>query len=412
MRILEFAAPHPPMGESEHRSVEPTNSRPFPSESNLTYARPHQSRTAITHITVKDFRCFGYLQLTFDGRPVVLTGANGAGKTNFLEAVSMLGPGRGIRGARLDCLDRHGTHDSQGWAITAHVNTSHGACEISTWRKDERREIMIDGQNAKSQAVLSENLNVLWLVPSMDRLFVDRASARRRFLDRLVLGIDAQHARRLSAYERAMRDRARLLRSGVDRADRTWLSVLESTMAGQGIAVAAARRTTVSKLLRILKSDPGPFPAAEISLSGRIAAWLDDMPAVDAEARLADSLAESRWRDAETGGASEGPHRDDFSVCKDGLPAEDCSTGEQKSLLISVFLAGARLLLNESGRHPILLLDDAGAHLDSDHRTALFEAMTRLGGQTWLSGTDRAHFSHFGDWAQFFEFNRGNVRRG
>ena len=400
------------MGDLENRSVDSPISRPYPSKPNLAFANPHRSCVAISRMTLKDFRGFSDLRLTFDARPVVLTGANGAGKTNLLEAVSMLGPGRGIRGARLDCLDRHGTHDSQGWALTAYVNTPRGACEISTWRRDERRKITIDGQSAKSQAALAENLNILWLVPSMDRLFVDRASARRRFLDRLVLGIDAQHARRLSAYERAMRDRARLLRSGADRADRTWLAVLESTMAGQGIAVAAARRTTVSKLLRILASDPGPFPVAEVSLNGRISTWLDDMPAVDAETRFAESLAESRWRDAETGGASEGPHRDDLSVRKDGLRAEDCSTGEQKSLIISVFLAGARLLLSESGQHPILLLDDAGAHLDRDHRAALFEALTRFGGQTWLSGTDRVHFTHFGDWAQFLDIQRGSVRRG
>ena len=382
------------------------------SDSEPTGYRFDPSCVSVTRLVLNDFRNFPNVELSLDSRPVVLTGANGAGKTNLLEALSMLAPGRGLRGARLQDLDRNDTIRAMGWALSARLSSPFGPCEIRVRRQEQRRDVTIDDQGVKSQSALAENLSVLWLVPSMDRLFADRASARRRFLDRIVFGIDARHAQRLSAYERALRERAQLLRSGASRADRTWLAALERNMGEQGIAVAAARRATVSRLRRILEIDSGPFPTADVVLSGQVCDWLDEMPAVDAEARLAASLAETRVRDGESGGASIGPHRDDLIVCKGSLPAVHCSTGEQKSLVISVFLAGARLLSSESSRQPIILLDDAGAHLDSDHRAALFDALTEFGGQAWLTGTDRTQFDGFGCNAQFFTVSRGIIDRG
>ncbi len=367
---------------------------------------------SVFRLSLKDFRGFARLDLSLDPRPVVLSGPNGAGKTNLLEALSLLGPGRGLRGARLRELDRHGT---SGWTISAIVDTPTGPCEITTHRSGnglrERREINLDGNPVRGQAALAEVINVLWLVPSMDRLFCDRAAARRRFLDRLVYGLDPHHARRLAEYEQALRGRARLLRSGFR--DLTWLAALERTMAEKGIAVAASRRATVTRLRRTLAADSGPFPSAGVSLTGQVDDWLDEVPAVDAEARLEECLAASRNRDAETGGAAQGAHKSDLTVrhlAKD-LPAESCSTGEQKVLLIAVFLAGARLLADQRGAHPLLLLDDPAAHLDRYHRDALFEAIAGLGGQAWLTGTDRELFLPFGNGAQFLTLQQGVVHR-
>ena len=375
---------------------------------------PGPARTiAVSRLSLTEFRCFARAALAPDARPVVLTGPNGAGKTNVLEALSLLTPGAGLRGARLGELARRRAGPAARWAVAASVETTHGMVEIGTGQAktsaERRRVVNIDGRPARGQAALADAVCALWLTPPMDQLFLDGTAPRRRFLDRLVFGFDAGHAVRLAAYRRALRERARLLRAAT--ADSAWLKALEGAMAANGVAVAAARRATVSRLGRVLGDGVGPFPGAEVALDGSIESWLDEMPAVDAETRFADALAASRRRDAEAGGATHGPHRTDFAVRHGPLsaPAAQCSTGEQKALLIAIVLAAARLRAIERGAAPLLLLDEVAAHLDPEHREALFDAICASGAQAWMTGTDRAIFGALGDRAQFFAVGNDGV---
>jgi DNA replication and repair protein RecF len=236
----------------------------------------------------------------------------------------------------------------------------------------------------------------------MDRLFVEGAPGRRRFLDRLVYGFDPDHASRVAAYEQSMRERSRLLRHGPQ--DPAWLAALEESMARHGVAIAAARRETVARLAEECVAAPGPFPRAGLTLLGTLEGELDDRPALAVEDSFRDRLAATRRQDAETGGATIGPHRSDFGVrhLGTGMAAEHCSTGEQKALLIAVLLAHARLQAAQRGSAPLLLLDEVAAHLDDERRRALFGEVERLGAQAWMTGTDEALFSGLGDAAQFF----------
>ncbi len=307
--------------------------------------------------------------------------------------------------------------------MAAHVFTPQGRVEIGTgWgdpaapgERPEKRAVRVNGQPARRQAVLAEYVTVQWLTPRMDRLFVEGASARRRFLDRLVFGLDPAHAGRVSAYEHAMRERARLLRRGGTgpRRDPAWVGALEDTMAANGVAVAAARRDTVARLGAVCVEGTGPFPGAGIRVSGAVEGWLDEGPALAAEDRLRESLAASREADAASGGAATGPHRSDLKVrhLARGRPAEQCSSGEQKALLIAVVLATARMQAAERGRVPLLLLDEVAAHLDRRHREGLFEEVSALGGQAWLTGTDAALFAPLQGTAQFFRVEDAQVTR-
>jgi DNA replication and repair protein RecF len=367
---------------------------------------------AVTRLALTDFRGYGAARLGLERRPVVLTGPNGAGKTNLLEAVSFLAPGRGLRRARLGEIDRRvpparATALPPGaWAVAATLSGPRGETEIGTGRDTaspgERRLVQIDGNLARTQAVLSEHLCVIWLTPQMDRLFTEAASARRRFLDRLVYGFDPAHAHRVAAYEQAMRDRARLLAD--DRpADPAWLAALEGRMAEHGIAVTAARRDTVARLDEACAETQGAFPAARLALDGAVEAWLDTMPALGAEEELARRLAASRRADAAAGTTALGPHRADLAVRHGGthMVASQCSTGEQKALLIGIVLAFAQLMARRRGDVPILLLDEVAAHLDAIRRAALFDAIATSRGQAWLTGTDRGLFDGMEGAAQF-----------
>jgi DNA replication and repair protein RecF len=374
-------------------------------------------RVGVTRLVLTDFRNYRETRLSLGTEPLVLTGPNGAGKTNLLEAVSFLAPGRGLRGAKLSDIDRRpgGNGDAGppcGWAVAAAVATRHGALRIGTGRDGalgERRIVRIDGEPARGQAALAERLGMVWLTPSMDRLFLEGPSARRRFLDRLVLGFDPAHASRVASYEQALRERSRLLRDG--HADPAWLGALEEVMAQQGVAVAAGRRETVQRLDRACAEAEGPFPRARLALVGIVEDWLETMPALGAEARLAASLADGRRQDAEAGGALIGPHRSDLSVglAEKGLPAGFASTGEQKAVLISILLAQTKLQRAVRGQPPILLLDEIAAHLDTKRRTALFEALLLLDSQAWLTGTDEALFAPLRRQAQFLSVCDGNV---
>jgi len=367
---------------------------------------------AIRRLILTNFRSYHAAQIEL-GRagPVVLTGANGAGKTNLLEAVSMLSPGRGLRNARLGDLDRRraGDETDTGWAVAATIETRRGPVRVGTGRDaagGERRAVRIDGEAARGQAALGEVVGVIWLTPQMDRLFIEGPSARRRFLDRLVLGLDPAHAERVGAYEHAMRERSRLLRpmDQGGQADPAWLDALEDGMATRGVAVAAARRDAVERLDEACAAAEGPFPRARLNLFGTVEAWLDELPALAAEDRFRAALRESRSADAPTGGATVGPHRSDLAVthAEKGVPAGGLSTGEQKALLISIVLAQARVQIDSRGRAPILLLDEVVAHLDASRRAALFEEILALDLQAWLTGTEAALFAGLSGQAQFF----------
>lgn len=367
---------------------------------------------AVVRLTVTDFRSYGFLRMETETSPVVLTGPNGAGKTNVLEALSFLTPGRGLRRARLSEVTRHGAGADAPWAVAATVLRPDGPVELGVGREPglERRVTRIDGRTARGQAALGEVLSAVWLTPVMDRLFTEGAAGRRRFLDRLAYGFETGHAGRLSAYEHALRERARLLKAG--RADPAWLGQLEGAMADNGIAVALTRRATVERLARATAKGAGVFPAAALAVAG-VEDWLDESIADEAAARLRAALAASRRRDAESGGTAEGPHRSDLKVrhLPKDLPAEQCSTGEQKALLVSIVLAQARARAAERDLAPILLLDEVVAHLDEERRTALFDELAELGAQSWLTGTDPGQFAGLAGRAQFFRVHDSVVTR-
>jgi DNA replication and repair protein RecF len=376
---------------------------------------------AVTRLTLTDFRNYAAERIEVAPRPVVLTGANGAGKTNVLEALSYLTPGRGLRGARLPELARIG--GAGGWSVAARIETPSGGAAIGTGiegRVDEagdedgaeRRVVRIDGAPARGPAALAELVRIVWLTPQMDRLFTDARSDRRRFLDRLVLGYDPEHGRRVAAYERVTRERQKLLRDGAG--DAAWLDALEGRMAEASVAIAAARREAVMRLRGALAAGIGPFPGAELAVRGFAEDLLAEHAAVEVEARLQARLRRNRAADRDAGRTQEGAHRADLEVVHlaKGLPAALCSTGEQKALLVAVVLADARLQAAHRGAPPLLLLDEIAAHLDETRRAALFEEIIALGSQAWMTGTDRALFERLEGVARFLRVAQGRVNDG
>jgi DNA replication and repair protein RecF len=378
-------------------------------------AAPAGRAFAVRRLTLTDFRNWSSLRVEFGVAPVVLTGPNGAGKTNLLEALSFLAPGRGLRRAKLGQATRHGT--DTGWAVNARLDASEGAAEVGTGlvREEgasstgERRQVRLDGR-ATQPVALAALGPVSWLTPSMDRLFVEAASGRRRFLDRLVYGDDPDHARRVASYDTALRERAKLLAER--RGDASWLGALEAQMAEHGIAIACARAELVARLDVALAEDSAPFPSAALTLAGEVECWIARLPALGAEDAFRDALAAARARDAEAGGAAVGPHRSDLVVTHRarGVVAAECSTGEQKALLLSIVLADARLTAARRGLAPLLLLDEVAAHLDGVRRDALFDRLRGLGAQAWLTGTDSSLFQGLARQAQCFDVRDGTLR--
>jgi DNA replication and repair protein RecF len=366
---------------------------------------------AVVRLSLTDFRCYGRVRVDVEAEPVVLTGPNGAGKTNLLEAVSFLAPGRGLRRAKLGEVDRRerGGDEIKPWAVAAVIETGRGTVSIGTGheiaeaaRTTERRVVRIDGHAVRGHKDLAQHLAMVWLTPDMDRLFMDGSSARRRFVDRLVYGFQPAHAGEVAAYETVLRDRARLLAEG--NADPVWLDALEDGIARHGVAIAAARAEIVRRLDRACAERDGPFPAARLALTGDIDAWLAEMPAVAVEDRVRAALRASRGHDAAQGGTACGAHRTDLQAiyAAKGRPARECSTGEQKALLLSILLAMARELKAERGDAPVLLLDEVVAHLDGARRAALFDEISHLGAQAWLTGTDDELFAGLRGRARFF----------
>lgn len=377
---------------------------------------------AVRQLRLSEFRNYRQLRLDCGLEPVVLVGANGAGKTNLLEALSFLAPGRGLRRARLDDVCHRpraaGSDDppAASWAVAATLDTPDGRLAIGTGLEPARTEgglprrvVRIDGRPASSQTALGRHVAAVWLTPQLDRLFLDGASERRRFLDRLVTALHPEHAGDVAAYENALRQRARLLGEG--NRDPHWFTALEDTMARHGVALAAARADTVQRLDAAARLGVGPFPRASLAMAGEVDGWLATMAAIDAEDRLRASLAASRLRDAEAGTTSCGPHRSDLAVrhLDLDLPAAEGSTGQQKAVLVSIALAHARLVALSRSRPPLLLLDEIAAHLDAERRVALFDEVVALGVQSWMTGTDAELFAPLAGRAQILRVADGSI---
>jgi DNA replication and repair protein RecF len=382
-----------------------------PRETDIDKSARHSLSPVVRWLSLKDFRSYPDLTIEPDSRPVVLTGQNGAGKTNLLEAVSLLAPGRGLRRARTSDLDRR---DGGAWSVAARVLHDDVMHHVGTGRATdggrERRVVRINGETARNQAMLGDLVAVIWLTPAMDRLFQEGSSERRRFLDQLVLSNDPAHVGRVTGYRQALKERSRLLRAG--RPDPAWLDALETRASAAAVAIAAARRQTVNALSSALTVDPGAFPRPTVALEGSVETWLSDLSALDAEQRLLECLKNDRQRDAETGTTAAGPHRSDLIVhdSKTGMPAREGSTGQQKALLISICLAEARRRAALGQKLPILLLDEVAAHLDSERRNDLFDELTSLRAQAWLTGTDASVFRPFGQRAQYFSINASKLQ--
>lgn len=363
-------------------------------------------------LKLHNFRCyqsavFGALSQGL----IVLHGPNGAGKTNVLEALSILSPGRGLRGARV--LEMQCKQAGQPWAVSATVSDKYGSVQLGTGLdpRADKRIIRINGENARGQSALAEHLACVWLTPQMDRLFLDSSRERRKFLDRLVFAFDPGHSGRVTRYENAMRQRSKLLQEG--KGDPAWLEGLETQMAETGVAIAAARLDFVSRLQSACENaDHQHFPLSYLRAKGTVEELLGNSSALEVEGMFKYQLSESRGVDMLTGGAATGPHKSDLDVrmAEKDMAADQCSTGEQKALLIGIVMAHARLIAAERGAPPVLLLDEVAAHLDERRRGALYDLLQDLGGQVWLTGTDYSLFDAIEGKAQFFTVENAAVR--
>ncbi len=344
----------------------------------------------LTTLSLSHFRSHRSAHLDFDGRPVAIVGPNGAGKTNILEAVSLLSPGRGFRRAASEDIARK--PESLGWKIRADLTTPDGQHDVETWAEgSEARTVRIDGK-AATQTALGRLLRVLWLVPAMDRLWIEAPEGRRRFLDRMTLSFVPDHGDAVLAYEKAMRDRNRLLKDQVT--DPHWYSALESQMAASAANITANRQHSLNRLALAQDCAETAFPRADLTLSH---------PEPD-PGDLAQALATTRRRDMAAGRTLLGPHRIDLTAIYTvkATPADQCSTGEQKALLISLILANARALTDDLGAAPILLLDEVAAHLDQNRRAALYDEIYALGAQAMMTGTEATLFDSLGPRGQYF----------
>ena len=386
-------------------------------------------KSGVKRLTLSDFRNYAYLRLNTELNPVIITGENGSGKTNILEAISFLTPGRGLRSARLADIKRISpalvsndyVPSQTAWAVSANVLTNEEETEIGTGveaavkesdediRSFERRVVKINGQKISSQADLGRYISAIWLTPQMDRLFRGGSQPRRSFLDRLVYAFDIEHAKRTSNFEHLYKEWFQLIKSG--KTDGHWLASIEEEMAGIGVAIAAARREQIARLNTFIKNEPEDvFPNVELSLEGTIEQMLDNKPAIDVEDYYIGSLQKQR-KNVLYSENIDGINRTDFKVIykKKHMPAELCSTGEQKSLLISIILAQTKCQTLDKGFAPILLLDEVVAHLDDAKREALLKKIRDLKVQAWITSTDASLFDSMRDCAQFFEIKNNSV---
>jgi DNA replication and repair protein RecF len=377
----------------------------------MTTSRIH--RLSLTH-----FRNYRAANLQTRADMVVLVGPNGAGKTNCIEAISFLSPGRGLRRATLeDVADNQG---DGSWAVSAEIEGALGLATLGTGIEAPRaeetatsRRCRIDREPVNSAAAFGDHLRMVWLTPAMDGLFLGPASERRRFLDRLVLAIDSEHSARVSALDRSLRSRNRLLE--VRNYDDHWCGAIERETAELAVAVAAMRGQTATKLAAMLRArgEASAFPSAQITLDGWMENALLSEPATAVEDRYREILRNNRPRDAVAGRTLDGPHLTDPQVvyAPKNMPAREASTGEQKALLIGLVLAHANLVAEMTGITPLLLLDEVVAHLDPARRTALFDELSRLGAQVWMTGADPAAFAGIGASGEVFAVESGRISR-
>ncbi|HEY8699311.1 MAG TPA: DNA replication/repair protein RecF, partial [Rhizomicrobium sp.] len=397
----------------DHSLAALANDRPLPQGEG-----GEQARLAVSRLVLTNFRSYARVEIAASGRPVVLVGSNGAGKTNVLDAISMLAPGRGLRGATLSDHTRREPASSDAlWAVAATVTRGTQSHDIGTGllaggSGGLSRQVRLNGAIAQGSADLGELIQMAWLTPAMDRLFIEGASGRRRFLDRLVLSFEPGHARQALRYEQAMRERARLLKFGPR--DPAWLEGLESQMAESGVALALSRAVAIERLNRALaeRGQAGAFPCAQLSLDGAF----DAMVAERGESAIAaarERLAQLRVSDAQSGRTGFGPHISDLTVRHTAkrTNARECSTGEQKALLVSIVLAHAWEHAHvREGLAPILLLDEIAAHLDGVRRAALFEEILALGTQAWMTGTDPETFAPLARRADLYAVENSRIR--
>ena len=362
---------------------------------------------AILELRLFYFRNHFAYQWKGSAAPVILTGHNGVGKTNILEAISFLAPGRGLRSAKLAEIDQWG--EEEKWAIYALAKTPQGEVNIGTGRGEntggDKRIIKVEGQVLKTASQLKNHIGILALTPLNDRVFVDGSTARRDLLDHLVAGFDNAHSKRISAYDTARSERLKLL-STYGGYDRVWATALEARMAGSAVAIAAARLEVIQRITDALESHiESPFPRPLLGVDGTVENDLTSLPALQAEEAYCARLEQSRQADRESGRTQEGPHRSDFLVIHSTkkMPAEMCSTGEQKSLLLSLILATARARASWQGSAPILLFDEIIAHLDEVRRAALAAEIKSLGAQVWMTGTEVESFRDFLPFSQHIE---------
>jgi len=405
--------------------------------------RDDKKTLSVSALSLTHFRNYISARIEVSPAPIVLTGRNGVGKTNILEAISLLTPGRGIRRAKLSELNRSSPSPFQGegrdegsirgatnphpsplpereressWTIAASITGMQGEVKIGTGRDPEsaddndKRIVKIDGKIARSQAELARHFAIIWLTPQMEQLFQDSNSAGRKFLDRLVYSFDPEHASRVNEYEFAMRERNRLLQN--DRADGVWLDALEQTMAETAAAIAQARIHTVQHINHAIGQSTLSFPKAQLSVAGTVEDLLNlGTPAVTVEEDFKRILKNGRPQDGAAGRTLAGIHRSEMRVIHviKQMPAELCSTGEQKALLLSIVLAQARAGAQWHGVIPVLLLDEVVAHLDATRRLELFEEICQIGAQTWMTGTDPLLFEGMEGKGQFFGVENGVV---
>ena len=387
-------------------------------------------KSGVTRLTLTDFRNYAFLRFSPGMRPVIIAGTNGSGKTNILEAISFLTPGRGLRSARLADIRRFtpAVIDADylpagGWGVSATVFRNGEEFEIGTAtetgsrechdeiRSFDRRIVKINGQKGVSQNELGQYLSAVWLTPQMDRLFRGGSQPRRSFLDRLVYAFDTEHAKRTSVFEHLYKQWYQLLKSTNGHADAAWLTSLEEDMAAAGVAIAAARREQIARLNRFIESTPDDvFPDVEIALEGTVERQLDSLPAVEVEDAYRSRLARERHRVLENDGV-DGVNRSDFKVYykKKRMPAELCSTGEQKALLISIILAQTKCQILSRGFAPVLLLDEVTAHLDDAKREALLTKIRELDLQAFITATDPGLFASLNGYAEFWEIKNNMV---
>jgi DNA replication and repair protein RecF len=367
----------------------------------------------IRTLSFSNFRNYSALRIEASPAPVVLTGRNGVGKTNILEAVSLLTPGRGLRRAKVSELDNQ-RQGGMPWALSATICGMQGETQIGTGRDSEsdidKRIVKIDGKIVRSQTELARHMAALWLTPQMEQLFQEGASAGRKFLDRLVYSFDSGHASRVNEYEFAMRERNKVLAIGTP--DPHWLDALEQTMAETGTAIASARILACEHINMAVQNSPLSFPKAHMEIKGFIEDKLTSgEAAITIEEMTKKALWENRRQDAAAGRAMVGPHRSEMKVIhiEKQMLAEFCSTGEQKALLLSIVLAQARAGAKWHGVVPVLLLDEVAAHLDATKRLELFQEIDHIKAQVWMTGTDIKLFEGMEGKAQYFKVENGEV---